>query len=77
MDEASSFGESIINNSTKILNILKKDGEMSSWDLKLKLHLSSSALYLALGRLFETKDIELSQKDLTYIIKPLTKTENT
>ncbi len=75
MDEASKFGESIVNNSTKILQILKDDGEMSSWDLKLKLHLSSSALYLALGHLFANKDIQLSQKDLTYIIKPLVKTE--
>ena len=77
MDEASKFGESIVNNSTKILQVLKNDGEMTSWDLKLKLHLSSSALYLALGQLFANKDIELSQKDLTYIVKPLPKTENT
>ncbi|MCG2726863.1 MAG: winged helix-turn-helix domain-containing protein [Elusimicrobia bacterium] len=76
MNEASKFGESIVNNSDKILQLLKNAGEMSSWDLKLKLHLSSSALYLALGRLFANNDIQLYQKDLTYIIKPLVKTEN-
>ncbi|MBU2530600.1 MAG: hypothetical protein KKD35_06125 [Elusimicrobia bacterium] len=75
MDETSKFGESIVNNSDKILQVLKDSGEMSSWDLKLKLHLSSSALYLALGRLFANQDIQLFQKDLTYIIKPLIKTE--
>ncbi|MCK5106531.1 MAG: winged helix-turn-helix domain-containing protein [Elusimicrobiales bacterium] len=74
MDEASKFGESIVNNSNKILQILKSGEEMSSWDIKLKLHLSSSELYLAIGRLFANNDIQLYQKDLTYIVRLSSKT---
>ncbi len=71
MDEAAKFAETVNNTSNKILEILNTEGKASSWDIKLKLHLSSSELYLALGQLSARNKIQLYPKDLTYTVMPL------
>ena len=55
MNETSKFTDTIAQAADKIAELLKDGGEITSWDIKLKLHLSSSALYLALGWLAARK----------------------
>ncbi len=70
MEDTAKFTESVAQNAAKILEMLK-EGESTSWDIKLKLHLSSSALYLALGWLCAQQKIELYPQDLNFKIKVL------
>ena len=70
MDEATKFSETVTNTSNRILEILNAEGKTSSWDIKLKLHLSSSELYIALGQLSARDKIQLYPKDLTYAVAP-------
>jgi hypothetical protein len=70
MEDTAKFTETVAQNAGKILELLKT-GENTSWDLKLKLHLSSSALYLALGWLSAQGKIELYPQDLNFKIKAL------
>jgi hypothetical protein len=68
MEETAKFTETVAQNAAKILELLKT-GENTSWDLKLKLHLSSSALYLALGWLAAQDKVALYPQDLNFRIK--------
>jgi len=70
MEDTAKFTETVAQNAGKILELLKA-GENTSWDLKLKLHLSSSALYLALGWLSAQGKAELYPQDLNFKIKLL------
>ncbi len=54
---------------SKIEEILNQNQELSSWDIKLKLKLSSSGLYLALGYLAASGKIDLQPEDLNYRVK--------
>lgn len=56
-------------NAEKILSILSETKKISSWDLKLKLGLSSSMLYMAIGYLVSQSKIKTYSKDLIYIIE--------
>ncbi len=70
MQETEKYRETLIQNAGKILKVLKSSGGSStSWELKLKLHLSGSALYLALGRLEATDKITLFPGELNLTVK--------
>ena len=65
MQEAEKHKEILIRNAEQIVKALKNAGGTStSWELKLKLRLSGSALYLALGRLEAENRITLLPEDL-------------
>jgi len=64
-----SFSEYVKRNAENILEILKSSSPINSWDIKLKLKLSSSQLYLALGYLISTNKITIYPEELTYKVK--------
>ncbi len=65
MQEAEKHKEILIRNAEQILKALKNaGGNATSWELKLKLRMSGSALYLALGRLEAEGKITLLPEDL-------------
>jgi hypothetical protein len=66
MSDQVKFADVISDASGKIMEMLLAEGETTSWDIKMKLHLSSSMLYLALGHLLSQNKIILSPQDLTY-----------
>ena len=70
MEETAKFTDIVAQNAAKIMELLKA-GENTSWDLKLKLHLSSSALYLALGWLGAQGKVALYPQDLNFKVKIL------
>ena len=69
MTEATKFTDTIPQTAEKITDLLKGGVEATSWDIKLKLHLSSSYLYLALGWLAAQGKINMYPQDLNYRIK--------
>ena len=69
MNDTTKFADTITQTADKITDLLKGGGETTSWDVKLKLHLSSSALYLALGWLAAQGKIDMYPQDLNYKIK--------
>ena len=67
MQDTAKFTDTLGLTAGNVLETLKAaGGDMTSWDLKLKLHLSSSSLYLALGWLAAERKIELYPKDLNF-----------
>ncbi|HAH32321.1 MAG TPA: hypothetical protein DCL44_08410 [Elusimicrobia bacterium] len=70
MEETAKFTDTVAQNAADILELLKA-GENTSWDIKLKLHLSSSALYLALGWLAAQGKVALYPQDLNFRVKVL------
>jgi hypothetical protein len=67
MEETAKFSDTVAQTAGNLLEALKSSGgDASSWDLKLKLHLSSSALYLALGWLAAQGKISLYPKELNF-----------
>ena len=72
MNETAKFTDTIAQAADKIAELLKDGGEITSWDIKLKLHLSSSALYLALGWLAAQGKINMYPQDLNFKIKLIT-----
>ena len=50
----------------QISEYLEKNKTVSSWQLKVKLQLSSSVLYLALGALYQQGKISLEADDINY-----------
>ena len=50
----------------RILEYLQEKKEVSSWQLKLALHLSSSILYISLGALQSQGKIILEADDINY-----------
>ena len=69
MNETTRFTDTIAQTAGKITELLNDGGEATSWDIKLKLHLSSSALYLALGWLAAQGRINMYPQDLNFKIK--------
>lgn len=63
------FVARIASAAAKIEELLKQSPELSSWDIKLKLKLSSSGLYLALGYLSSSGKIELLPEELNYRVR--------
>lgn len=75
MQDAAKFTDTLTQTAGNLLETLKAaGGDASSWDLKLKLHLSSSALYLALGWLASQGKVALYPKELNFRV---VLTENT
>ncbi|MFH1620209.1 MAG: hypothetical protein ABIG11_09975 [bacterium] len=69
MNESHSFSETIKSSAAKILEVLPADGEITSWDLKIRLHLSGSVLYMALGWLASQGRVCLIPDELTYKVR--------
>lgn len=69
MTESTKFTDIVGQTADKVADLLKDGGEATSWDIKIKLHLSSSSLYLALGWLAAQGKIEMYPQDLTYKIR--------
>jgi len=63
------FEETVKAASSRILETLKS-GETTSWELKTRLQLPSSTLYLALGRLCAEKKIRLVPDQLNFKVFP-------
>ena len=53
---------------SRMLEYLQDKQEVSSWQLKLDLHLSSSVLYLSLGSLYNQGKIRLEADGINYKI---------
>ncbi|OGS13202.1 MAG: hypothetical protein A2234_11580 [Elusimicrobia bacterium RIFOXYA2_FULL_58_8] len=69
MQDSIKFAETLGQTAGNVLETLKASGgEATSWDLKLKLHLSSSSLYMALGWLAAERKIDLYPKELNFRI---------
>lgn len=67
MQDAAKYTDTVAQTAGNLLEALRgAGGDASSWDLKLKLHLSSSALYLALGWLAAQGKVALYPKDLNF-----------
>ncbi len=67
MEETAKYSDTVAQTAGNLLEALKASGgDASSWDLKLKLHLSSSALYLALGWLAAQNKVALYPKELNF-----------
>jgi len=68
MTETVVFEETLTELSERVLRSLPPDGEITSWEIKNKLHISSSMLYLALGRLSAENKIRIIPDQLNYRI---------
>lgn len=56
-------------NAERLIKALKDfGGSSTAWELKLKLHLSSSALFLALGRLEALNKVNVFPEDINFRI---------
>lgn len=65
MQETEKHKEALKKNADLVMKALKSlGGNTTSWDLKLKVRLSGSALYLALGRLEALEKVILKPEDL-------------
>ena len=56
-------------NSNKIIELLKNSKDLTSWDIKTRLKLSSSLLYITIGYLISQKKIQIIPQELYYRIK--------
>lgn len=70
------FLEIVEKNAAKVLELLQSSSVLSSWDIKLKLKLSASQLYMALGYLIANKKIFVYPEELNYKVKLNTGQEN-
>ncbi|PIU17907.1 MAG: hypothetical protein COT18_11615 [Elusimicrobia bacterium CG08_land_8_20_14_0_20_59_10] len=69
MQDSAKFTDTLAQTAGNVLETLKAaGGDATSWDLKLKLHLSSSSLYLALGWLAAQGRLSLYPKELNFRI---------
>ncbi len=60
------FNENIESASTRILDFLNQKPNTNTWELKINLQVSSSLLYLALGRLTAQDKISIEQDGINY-----------
>ena len=61
-----SLQETLQNASNQIARYLEQAGQATSWQLKLRFHLSASVLYLALGQLAAQNKITLEADGINY-----------
>ncbi|MBO4706984.1 MAG: hypothetical protein J5594_00255 [Elusimicrobiaceae bacterium] len=61
-----SFKENITATSSKILELLKDKENLTSWQIKVSLNISSSLLYLALGSLENQNKVVIEPDGLNY-----------
>ncbi|MDD4004201.1 MAG: hypothetical protein PHW69_03235 [Elusimicrobiaceae bacterium] len=75
MSEPALFKSTLENNAGRILSEIASTsgGQLTAWELKMRLHLSSSQLYIALGWLMGREAVELEPENLDYIIRPAAK----
>lgn len=64
-----SFKENINTAADRIIEFVKEKQEVSSWQIKINLHLSASVMYMALGQLLEQGKITLEADGINYQIK--------
>lgn len=64
-----SFKENINTAADRIFEFVKEKQEVSSWQIKINLHLSASVMYMALGQLLEKGKITLEADGINYQIK--------
>ncbi|HOX22651.1 MAG TPA: hypothetical protein PLL10_04240 [Elusimicrobiales bacterium] len=69
MQDNGIFEEKVRDTADKIAGLLRAEGKISSWEIKTRLHLSSSLLYIALGRLQERGLAQLEPDQLNYLVK--------
>lgn len=69
MSENAIFDEQVQDAADKIAALLRAEGELSSWQIKMRLHLSSSLMYLALGRLQARGLARLEPDQLNYQVR--------
>lgn len=63
------FNSKIEENAKKVYSVIAESKKISSWDIKMKLGLSSSMLYMTIGYLLSTQKINVYSRDLIYIIE--------
>jgi ribosomal protein S25 len=68
MTESSEFSSTIVKAADRISKAIPPNGEVTAWELKTRLGLSSSILYLALGNLFAEGKIELNPQQLNLMV---------
>ena len=64
-----SFKENINTAADRIFEFVKEKQEVSSWQIKINLHLSASVMYMALGQLLAQGKITLEAEGINYQIK--------
>ncbi len=64
-----SFKENINTAADRIFEFVKEKQEVSSWQIKINLHLSASVMYMALGQLLEQGKITLEADGINYQVK--------
>ncbi len=64
-----SFKENINTAADRIFEFVKEKQEVSSWQIKINLHLSASVMYMALGQLLQEGKITLEADGINYQIK--------
>ena len=64
-----SFKENINTAADRIFEFVKEKQEVSSWQIKINLHLSASVMYMALGQLCEQGKISLEADGINYQVK--------
>ncbi len=63
------FSSKLAQAAGKIEEILSREKELNSWDIKLRLKMSASLLYLALGHLSASGKIDLAPEELNYRVR--------
>ena len=64
-----SFKENINTAADRIFEFVKEKQEVSSWQIKINLHLSASVMYMALGQLLQEGKITLEADGINYQVK--------
>lgn len=62
------FKENLDNVSARIYDFIKDKPEVTSWQIKLALNLSSSVMYIALGVLLQSGKITVTPDGINYKI---------
>ena len=62
------FKENLDNVSARIYDFIKDKPEVTSWQIKLSLNLSSSVMYIALGVLLQSGKITVNPDGINYKI---------
>lgn len=66
-----SFKENIQANATKVLEFIKDKESTTSWQIKVALNISNSAVFLALGLLVEQNKISVEPSGLNYKVSKI------
>ena len=76
MQDLSQNKETMVKNAEQVIKALQgMGGQSTAWDLKLKLRLTGSALYMALGRLEALDMISVIPEELSFKVVLLNQAE--